>query len=338
MKPYFAIFIAAICANISQGRSETDRQLWHPDSLLTGYEYRYVNQGSDYSGPVRSTIIRREAEGAHVGMLYIHGFNDYFFQSDMADFFVDNGISFYAVDLRKYGRSLMSGQYRYQCRDLTEYFPDIDSTLNVMRQSAIDDVVIVAHSTGGLIATYYLMHNSAPQVKGLILNSPFLDWNLSKFQERILVPMIDGIGALAPGLKIPQGSSTAYSQSLLEGEHGRFSYDTTKKLRVSPPVEASWIRAVDRAQADVQRGNVVNIPILLMHSDSTVTADSWTEACNHGDVVLDVADISRYGRRLGPSVTEATVRGGMHDLVLSEPDIAQAVLNAMLAFVRRLGL
>lgn len=311
---------------------------WHPDSLLPGYQYRYVDQERDYAGDVRSTIIRREVEGSHVGVLYLHGFNDYFFQRNMGDFFVDHGVNFYAVDLRKYGRSLMAGQRRYQVRDVKEYFPDIDSALVVMRDSGIRDVVMIGHSTGGLIATYYISTLQPPMVKGLILNSPFLDWHLSKLQERILVPIVDCVASALPNLNIPQGNSTAYSESLLKDGHGRWTYDTTKKLRVSPPVETSWIRAIDRAQAEMQQGNVVKIPILLMHSDSTVEADQWTEACNHGDCVLDIANISRYGRQLGPSVTEATVRGGIHDLVLSEPAVEQAVLRSMLNFLKRLGL
>lgn len=340
MKKITGILIALITIVIPTGMGAVTAYdtAWHPDSALTDYQYRYVDQGHDYSGEVRSTIIRREVAGSQVGVLYIHGFNDYFFQSNMGDYFVDHGVNFYAVDLRKYGRSLMPGQRRFQARDLQEYFPDIDSALVVMSDSGIRDVVMIGHSTGGLIATYYISKVRPQMVKGLILNSPFLDWHLSKFQERILVPIVGCVASAMPRLNIPQGNSTAYSESLLEDGHGRWTYDTTKKLRVSPPVEASWIRAIDRAQAEMQQGNVVKIPILLMHSDSTVEADQWTEACNRGDCVLDIADISHYGRRLGPSVTEATVAGGVHDLVLSEPAVEQAVLRSMLSFLKRLGL
>ena len=39
-------------------------------------------------------------------MLYLHGFNDYFFQTHLADAWLEAGFDFYALDLRKYGRSL----------------------------------------------------------------------------------------------------------------------------------------------------------------------------------------------------------------------------------------
>ena len=83
---------------------ETDTA-WHPD-ILPGYEARYVNQGEAFDGPCRSTIVRKLCgKGSRKAFLYIHGFNDYFFQKEMGERFVDSGFNFYAVDLRRYGRS-----------------------------------------------------------------------------------------------------------------------------------------------------------------------------------------------------------------------------------------
>lgn len=311
---------------------------WMPDSIGDGYSYRYVNQGCDYSGHVRSTIVRKLSPcRSGVGVLYIHGFNDYFFQTVMGDYFVGRGIDFYAVDLRKYGRSLLPGQKRFQVRDLKEYFPDIDSALVAMRASGIKNVIMMGHSTGGLIASYYLSKHQPADVKGLILNSPFLDWNLGRFTERVLIPLVATVAAIAPGLPIPQGDGTGYSESLLAGYHGRWRYDTSKKLMVSPDVDAGWVRAIDNAQRELRHGGI-NIPVLLMRSDNSVSGDRWSEAFNHGDAVLDVDDISRYGRMLGPSVSETVVVGGMHDLALSEPLVARAVYDAMFRFICRLGL
>ncbi len=312
---------------------------WLADSVGDGYEYRYIDQGRDYSGPVRATVVRKTAgRAATSGILYVHGYNDYFFQTEMGDVMVSNGLAFYAVDLRKYGRSLMPGQRRYEVKDLKEYFADIDSALNIMSSDGVESIVMIGHSTGGLITSYYLSTHDDSRVKGLILNSPFLDWNLGKMTEKILVPTVGAVAAVVPGINIPQGNSTAYAESLLASHHGRWRYDTAKKLMVSPPVTPAWIKAIDEAQWQLSHGPWIDVPILLMHSDNSVTGDRWTEAFNHGDAVLDVADIAKFGRALGPSVTEATVKGGLHDLVLSEPDVAAAVYDTMLRFIGRLGL
>ena len=93
---------------------------WKPDILRQGYEMRTVDQGRDYSGPVVSTIIRRllpDTVTRPLGtILYIHGFNDYFFNPELGQQANRHGYDFYAVDLRKYGRSIRPRQELFQCR------------------------------------------------------------------------------------------------------------------------------------------------------------------------------------------------------------------------------
>lgn len=304
---------------------------WQTDVLGEPFEMRYVEQADDYAGPVRSTVVRLKASQAQgVGALYVHGFNDYFFQAEEAGEFAAHGYDFYAVDLRKYGRSLLPGQRRFQARDLREYFADIDSALAVMREDGIRDVVLVGHSTGGLITSLYMAGHPAPEIRCLVLNSPFLDWNQSKVQERILIPAVRTMAPLMPNLDIPQGNSRVYSNSLLRGHGGEWDFDTTWKLPVSPPVEASWIAAIDEAHDVVQRAPDIRVPVLVMHSDAS--GKTAAEA-SHTDVVLDVTDIARYGRGLGPAVTVVTVPGGMHDLALSAPAVRAAMYDYLFAWL-----
>ena len=57
----------------------------------------------------------------------MHGWNDYFFQTHLADAFADLGFDFYALDLRRYGRSLRLGQLRGFITDLDDYGPELDA-------------------------------------------------------------------------------------------------------------------------------------------------------------------------------------------------------------------
>jgi alpha-beta hydrolase superfamily lysophospholipase len=66
-------------------------------------------------------------------VLYLHGYVDYFFQTHLAEFFTARGYDFYALDLRKYGRSLRSHQTPNFCRDIAEYYPEIDRALKIIR-------------------------------------------------------------------------------------------------------------------------------------------------------------------------------------------------------------
>jgi len=302
---------------------------WATDILGPEYEYSYVDQGADYAGPVRCTVVRlRDGRaGGDAGVLYVHGFNDYFFQAEMGPRFAGHGYRFYAVDLRKYGRSLMPGQKPFQARHLDEYFADIDSALAMMEADGVRRVVLAGHSTGGLITSMYLARNVRPQIRALVLNSPFLDWNQSKLEERVLVPAVRTLSPLVPGLKIPQGGSDLYARSLLRRYGGEWDYDTLWKMPHSPAVEASWIAAIDEAHDIVQRDPRICMPVLVMHSDRTLGAGDPDSLAGRCDVVLDVTDIDRYGRGLGPDVTVVTVPGGLHDLALSAPAVREAMYS-----------
>lgn len=332
------LLLAATILSISS--AATDRYTWQPDVLGDGYEMRHVDQGTDYTGPVISTIIRKlcppEPDGASVrrGALYVHGFNDYFFQKEMGDRFVSHGYDFYAVDLRRYGRSLTAGQKPFDVRDMRSYFPDIDSALTVMERSGIDEVILMGHSTGGLTTAYFESRCHPEIIKALILNSPFLDWNQG-WKER-LIPAVCLLGKLFPDFKIPQGQSTAYAESLLRQYHGEWIYNTDWKLIQSPPVTAGWVRAITEAQDALRDGRAdIRIPVLLLYSDKSISGGDWTPEHNRADGVLDVNDIRKYGRELGPDVTCAKVIGGMHDLVLSAPGVRKALYRYIFGWLDR---
>lgn len=325
-------FILAVAACLCAIASD-----WQPDVLGDGFEMRYVDQGIDYSGPVRSTIVRLRSECSQgVGVLYVHGFNDYFFQAEMARRFTSHCYDFYAVDLRKYGRSIMDGQQKFQVHNLREYFADIDSALVQMQADGISRVILMGHSTGGLITSLYMAANPAPAVCALVLNSPFLDWNQSKFQERVLIPAVRSVSSLAKGLKIPQGDDDGYARSLLSSLGGEWDYDTDWKLIHSPAVEASWLAAIDEAHDVVQNNPGIVVPILLMHSDRSYGHADGARYDN-SDAVLDVDDISSYGRGLGFNVTEITVRGGLHDLALSAPDVRAAMFDYLFDWLQKVA-
>lgn len=308
---------------------------WIPDILGDSYEMKYIIHPDDYSGPIRSTIIRKTAtQKTNRGVLYIHGYNDYFFQQEMGNYFVDSGYHFYAVDLRKYGRSLTQNQSKFQVRDIREYFTDIDSAISVMNQDGITQIVLMGHSTGGLTSSLYMAERANPQVKALILNSPFLDWNLGYIE--IFVPLLSGIGTIFPNISISQSTNDAYAKSLLRRYNGQWEYNTSWKLIQSPNVTTGWIRAITQAQQKLQNGADIAVPILLMRSAQSHTATIWDPYCNKTDIVLDVNDIKKYGHRLGNDVSEMTVYGGIHDLMLSNDKIRPQIYNHIFRWLDRI--
>ena len=313
---------------------------WVTDPLLgrEGYETETVNHPDDYSGKVVSTVIRRLPKGEKLrkAVLYVHGYNDYFFQDSMGREFNDSGYGFYAVDLRKYGRSLLPRQRRYEVRDLREYFADIDSAISRMRRDSVTDIVLMGHSTGGLITSLYMEEAPAPEIKALILNSPFLDWNFTGFMRNAAIPLAAAAGKWFPDMEMSQGDDTAYGESLLKSKHGEWEFDTTLKLIHPAPISLGWVRAIDQGHKTlVDNGRAIKVPVYLMRSRRSVYPDGWSPLANSGDAVLNVDSISARGRRMGYNVTEAIVDSGLHDLVLSAPRIRRAVYESMFSWLRR---
>lgn len=313
----------------------SDSTYWSADTVLgEGFDTHRFDMGTDYSGKVVSTLIRHRSEcGDSVGVLYVHGFNDYFFQKDEAERFADSCYHFYAVDLRKYGRSILPGQKVAQVRDLKEYFPDIDSALMVMKRDGIKEVMLMGHSTGGLVTSYYMSEQPDSVVKSLVLNSPFLEWNMGWAMRKVAVPFVGWLGRFFPGMSISTGGGSGYGESLLKDYHGEWEFNTDWKSITPRKVEFSWLNAISRGQKQV-RGNRVKVPVLLMHSSESVSCGDWNEKLQHGDAVLNVDDMKKYGPQLGPDVWLHEVPGGMHDLFLSAEDAREDAYEATFKFLR----
>lgn len=296
-------------------------QKWNTDVLGENFKVRYFNYPKDYCGQVCSSLVMLDDSVKHnAAILYIHGFNDYFFQDELAYKFQENGYGFYAIDLRKYGRSLLPEQKKCQVRNFKEYIPDIDSAIYVIKKTGYDKIVMMGHSTGGLVASYYLMNKQEASIKALILNSPFLDWNLGKLEKFINIASV--MGRFFPNVSIKSGSGTAYGESLHRDFHGEWFFDMNWKSIRPIMVDLGWVRAVNSAQHFLRNHKFeITIPILLMYSSRSIDAVEWSPEVHSADIVLDVDDILKYGIQLGYDVSIREVEHGIHDLVLSSPDV-----------------
>ena len=332
---FTVLFLTAILFLTFAERAEA--RIWKPDRFLPGYEETTIAQPDDYSGHVECTVVRRCPDVfSDIGILYVHGYNDYFFQAQEGDTFVDSLFNFYAVDLRKYGRSLnLDRQTPYECRKISEYFPDIDSTLTVMKENGVNRVILMGHSTGGLVVASYMNDHPDQIVKAVILNSPFLDWNMTGFIRKVGIPVITWVGGWWPKLSISQGDGTAYAESLLKQYYGEWDYDTDLKTIHPRKVTAGWIRAITKAQQALHKHSDIRVPILLLHSDKSVYGDKYTPEHSHGDAVLNVTHIAEFGMKLGPDVTEDVVPGGLHDLALSDSSARKIFYQDIFKWLRR---
>lgn len=310
---------------------------WHAD-ILPGYEARYVNQGEAFDGPCRSTIVRKlSPAGGHKGFLYVHGFNDYFFQAEMGERFVDSGYHFYAVDLRRYGRSLEPWQWPCNIRSVHEYFNDIDSALAQMRRDGVTDITLGGHSTGGMtVSLFAAVKGARCGVRRVVTDSPFYDWNFNAFTRKVSIPVAAFFGGMLKNMKIRQAHCDGYSESLLKEYHGEWTYNTDWKEIYSPDVTLSWIRAIDRAHSELlKKGHCITVPLLVMHSSRRIEGCAWTPEFQTGDAVLDPAMIAKNARKLGHVREICTIDSGLHDLILSRREVRDAAYDTIFSFIRR---
>jgi alpha-beta hydrolase superfamily lysophospholipase len=260
----------------------------------------------------------------------VHGFNDYFFQTVAADFWVGQGYDFYALDLRKYGRSLRPHQTPNYVTDLAEYAAELDAALElVCGRDGHTDVVVSAHSTGGLVTALWL--DSGPTVghrgavRGLALNSPWLDLHGPLWLRTAGTQVIDRVGARQPTRELPRSVNGLYGASLHVEHGGEWEYDLAWKPLESWPVRAGWLRAVRRGHAAVRRGLSLTLPVLVLSSDRSCHASVWEPDVDCTDTVLDVELMARRVPGLSSHVTLVKVPGALHDVTLSrEPARSRA--------------
>ena len=312
------------------------------DVLGKPYYVETIELPDDDEGSVVATLVTRKATGSKgKAVLHVHGFADYFFQTPAADYWVARGYDFYALDLRKYGRSLREHQTPNFVTDVTAYFEEIDEAWRrVVERDGHDHVVVSAHSTGGLITPLWA-HERQPNLAGVVLNSPWLDLQGSFLLRTAGTKAIDQIGARRPYLAIPRDVSGFYARSLHRDHDGEWDFDLAWKPLQSWPVYAGWLRAIRRAHARAHRGLDVPAPVLVLTASASGRPREYDDTCSSTDIVLDVELIRKWAHKLADHVTLVRVQGAIHDVTMSRQPVRDRAFDEITrwldAYVARPG-
>ncbi|NIJ55167.1 alpha/beta hydrolase [Dyadobacter arcticus] len=307
------------------------------DILGNGFKQATIVQPSDYEGSVTCTIVKKlTPEKSTKAVLYVHGFNDYFFQEEMAERFVSEGYNFYAVDLRKYGRSWLSNQKFNNVRDLSEYFADLDTTLAIIKSEGSEKILLSGHSLGGLVISLYAdAKNGKELFDAVLLNSPLFDLPTKSGLKKTALPLIVKRAEKHPDMGIDAGLSPLYGESLHKDAHGEWSYSLGYKPHIAPPVNFGWIRAVHLAQVKVAQGLQIGKPVLVLHAAKSIDEKKWSDVMFTGDAVINVAQIDLQARNIVGQYSIQAVPGGMHDLILSRKAVRDEVYSTIINWAKR---
>ena len=310
---------------------------YQTDILGEDYQQLTLNFADDYDGKVVATVVRKKsAQATKKAVLYIHGFSDYFFQTEMAEQFNQHGYDFYALDLRKYGRSKLPHQKFYYLLDLREYDAEITKALEIIGQENHNQVLLAGHSTGGLITTLYAAHYPDHRlIKALWTNSPFYDFYKSVIEKKVGIPLLSEVGERLPNAKFPSGLNQWYTPSLHKDFYGEWDFNLNWKPKSLPFVHLCFVNAIHKAQKEIHRGISLNIPTLIMHSHQSKYPKKWGVDAQQSDVILDVKDMTHNAKKMKGDVQTLAIKNGLHDLVLSAPPVRKKVYEDLFSWLEQ---
>ncbi|SKC61870.1 alpha/beta hydrolase [Krasilnikoviella flava] len=308
---------------------------WQPD-VLPGFEQLTLPLEQDFEGDVVATLVRRAPEpdggdtvpDAGVDVLYVHGWVDYFFQTHLAAFWERQGARFYALDLRKYGRSLREHQTPGFVTALATYDEDVEAALAVLghgpRPSSDRRLVLMGHSTGGLVLSLWVSHRPG-RADALVLNSPWLEFQTRSVGRWVLEPGLRAQAALAPRSHLVNVDLGYYVRSVSHRYDGAWEIDPAWRPDMGWRATPAWLSAIFQGQERVSRGLGIDIPVLVLLSARSTTPVRWSPEMMTTDSVLEVGGVARRVPALGSLVTLVRVDGALHDVTLSAPAVRDVV-------------
>lgn len=306
--------------------------------ICKDYTIETIKLTPDYEGEVLATLVKSKFNiGNRKSVLYLHGYIDYFFQAHLGEKFANNEIDFYALDLRKYRRSLLAHQHPNYCRGISEYFEEITIAIRRIQEYCKGDIYLLGHSTGGLIASNYMNYGKEKKlIKGLILNSPFFDFNQTNFQKAIVYGIAKFMASIHPFSKINGALSQVYAKSLHKDFYGEWNFNLKWKPIKGFPTYFSWLLAIRTAHKALEKSNI-NVPALIMHSSGSSKMSNFSKEAFNNDIVLDIHDIKRVGTKLGNQVTLLEIKNAQHDIFLSQKSVREKAFDQMFSWLNNLN-
>lgn len=309
---------------------------WSADFLGAGFEQRELTVGSMRAG----TLVRfvrpsggsadagsapegspgGSSTGKSTALLCVHGWSDYYFNTELADFVSARGWRFYALDLPEHGRSLRPGGRPGYVPSADHYLESIDAALDVLSADGVGRVVLMGHSTGGL-AVALEAQRRPERLAALVLSSPWLVPHGGRAAGRMLEFALAGRATAQPEQVIPLPSRGYFWRAVAREAGGEWDLREDLRPRTAFPVRAGWLHGILSAQRELLAGARISIPAVLLASTRSDTGLIWREHMRSRDAVLAIGPMRRAANAVCSSLDEVLVDGGLHDVLLSAPSV-----------------
>jgi alpha-beta hydrolase superfamily lysophospholipase len=311
---------------------------WQRDILGEEFEFHAFTAAGTDGVERTATLVRFRPAAAEVlassgprrAVLFLHGWSDYFFNTDLARFWSSAGYDFYALDMHNHGRSLRPESPGGYVSNLADYDAEIEMAGRLIRQEGVArPLTLMGHSTGGLVAALWASRHPGA-VSQLILNSPWLEMHGSALVRRAASSMVGPVARLRPEAVLRLPERGFYWRTISSSADGEWTLDDRYRPPMAFPVRAGWLSAVLAGHTKVARGLNIEVPILVLLSRGSANGLFWSEEMRRTDAVLDVNVIAARALTLGRTVTVERIEGALHDVFLS-PAAVRADAYARLA-------
>lgn len=306
---------------------------WVPD-VLDGFSRRTIPLGEDSEGPISATLVRANHSADGPPVLYIHGWSDYFYNTELARAAEAANYQFYALDLRKYGRSMRTGQSPGYIEDLAQYDDEIGAALAIIKQQHPEKLpAVIAHSTGGL--TSALWANRHPgQISALVLNSPWLELQGNAWLRGFANAVADPLWRTVPERKLLLPKFDNFFRTLSATEHGEWVLHPLWRPRYPFDIQGGWLAAILSGHNQVRQGLDITEPVMTLISTESHFSARYSAKMQSTDTVVDVQATAQRAVQLGKYVTIRRIQDAIHDVYASRKPVRNEAFDATFHWLR----
>ena len=199
-------------------------------------------------------LMYRKKEENKKMLLWIPGYNDYYYHFHVGNLLLNLGYDIYALNM-KIDEDNLNGYLEI----INKVMKDLDKEY--------ERKVLYGHNIGGLVCLHYVIRNRFI-FDGLVLNGPLLDFYYDNKFEHLMKGFYSFIGKfrpntiIRPNIKLPN----LYQLDIQK----RFYREKDKIYFNIPPLYAGWANTVSHFQQFIQQNQFyLRIPILVLTSNES---------------------------------------------------------------------
>lgn len=285
---------------------------------IRNFEINYKNDILNFS------LLYRTKNTNNKYIIWIPGFNDYFYHVIEGNILLDNGYDLYIVEFENFGNNLHKKNNPLEIESMHHLIKQIEEIekyiLNQEKQYL--KKFLYGHSLGGLISIYY---NNYTQIKydGIILNSPLIAFSgMSKIFTIIshIFVFILGNTPFFNNIKISPYKSTISKD-----------FDKTQYVE-NPTIKLRYIKEVYVILKDLKSGKFyTQIPIILLTPSKQKNEDDI-----FGEDILNIEKTINNVPYLGPNIEIYQIDKVHHDVLNTSISNKKLIISLILNWLDNL--